>query len=962
MTNHKLILHLSDLHFGPHSRFTDQDPFDLGKISAMDVLAEIRRLKDKGTLHSEASVNLIIVTGDIAETARPAEYKLALTFFQALLKEFRINTDQLVIIPGNHDVSWAECRKAEIDFDTYAWDEQRLREEMNKVKFMHFDSFLTQLYGKPQSLLKHVSELGDNGRLFDFPEFNLSVAALNSCEKESHRLGDHIGCLYKRQAEMIWNAWQDSCQSSRVRIICVHHNPLPTVIDEIEKLRDELQELLKNNILTEDELTRFVTDTVGLQGADMLRDVAERSHVQLLLHGHHHASDHAGSWSWTGGQVGMCHVLSAGAWGASVTPNSRPAVIQLLELDTEKSPSEGGIRSFLFEYKPYERAQRRIGAGLWTLSSREKTLPLWMCSDTKSESLHQRRFSSPSDQRKLTETNGGIETIRVSMAALLRLDNDNKYLLVRSNHRPELFAPFGGVFKYRLEAITSLKDIGFVSEHCALNKRVDLEQDLDRDLRGYIARENLELFISWFNLQINREVSVDCLQRELCEELNQAKVPSNLIESASEYTFRHIRTVQDGPKPTPWGYDIFRHFEIYEPDYNDQNHGTRNRQITLDLFNSADDHHSDLLVVDLPAMHRLRANRGETLAVTVDYFFSATKREHEPTPFGHLEYSSVAERQVEDFLMNKSSKLFGECKTIGIPVLLHSVRKYYSESVVFRVSFDGIPYIIKYYPDHNIYVRKEKWALETLNLHGVPVPKLLEAYEQAPAYTIMEFLTGQRLSDCPDSEILKHVTGVVKLTSKLRDVKLDQYGEIIGEFIPVGNHRELIHYVQSSVTYWQKELGEHLKPTHRSSVGISQLLNWADRILGRNNKAQINLRSALSNEPCLCHSDIKLTDVIVKNISGQLKYFLLDFDNVFAFVPEFDLCKFHFSTFEHGVQIDLNMYADMIATHYEINHNNALDGLISVYPFVLMRLLSWASKRDHEPLIAKIDQMMQLVQ
>lgn len=42
--------------------------------------------------------------------------------------------------------------------------------------------------------------------------------------------------------------------------------------------------------------------------------------------------------------------------------------------------------------------------------------------------------------------------IRVAMAALIRITSGDNYVLIRNLHRPESFAPLGGVYKYFDEA------------------------------------------------------------------------------------------------------------------------------------------------------------------------------------------------------------------------------------------------------------------------------------------------------------------------------------------------------------------------------------------------------------------------------------------------------------------------------------------------------------------------------
>lgn len=89
-----LILHLSDLYFGKHSRFADREPGELGKLFAQAVKEESNRRKFP-------NVNLVITTGDIAEAAQPPEYKQVLTFFNTLPQELKISPINFVFAPGN---------------------------------------------------------------------------------------------------------------------------------------------------------------------------------------------------------------------------------------------------------------------------------------------------------------------------------------------------------------------------------------------------------------------------------------------------------------------------------------------------------------------------------------------------------------------------------------------------------------------------------------------------------------------------------------------------------------------------------------------------------------------------------------------------------------------------------------------------------------------------------------------
>lgn len=952
MQHHPLtILHLSDLHFGVHSRFVGEKPSSLGAVSAKDIKAEMKERAEKGQLHKRSKIDLVIVTGDVAETAHPSEYENALEFFQALREELMLAPSRLVIIPGNHDVSWAECKKAELDSGINSWTEQRLQAELNKVKLRHFHCFLSKLYGKRQKVSNSVKDLGGGGWLFEYPELRTSLAAINSCERESHRVGDHFGDVSKPQLEELWKVWQRPRARSHVRIVALHHNPTPPIPDQVESLRKELQELVTKGNLTQEILDRYLTDAVGLIGVDMLRHVAQESQVQLVLHGHHHVATHGGSWSWQGHGVGLCHVLAAGAWGAAEIPGSRPAVMQVIEIDSHRPADEAGIRSFVLEHRPYERGPKRLERGVWHFSGTQLNLPAWNRGDGTLTKRGSHRPVSHQLRHEAKTATSAVETIRVSIAALVRLEKDGRYLLIRNLHRPEMFAPFGGVFKYSVEAITFLKDLGYQLER---PYRRDLQSDVEGDLRGYISRVNFSRFVGWFSQQTDREDASTCLRRELFEELTHAKAPPDVIAATGEYTFKLIRSVDEGPRLTLQEYKSYRHIEMYEPDYADEQHGGRNREITNSLFRLADFGHPHLLVVDKPALARLRFESGQPLAGTVDYFFSAVRRDHEPIPFGRLEYSSVAEQQFSEFLKSKKSEVLERTSVVGEPILLHAVKKHFSDSLVARLDLDGIPHIIKFYPEHDIYVRKERWALEALRKKGVRVPRLIETHQQAPAFTIMEYVNGMRLSECAVSELAAHISGVLQVVSQMHKVKLDSdhYGEIIGEFTPVGNHRKLSDYVRGHVAYWRREINMGAKPEQISIAGISELLKWADQVLSTD--GAVSLKSALSDRPCLCHSDVKTTDIVFDKIAGKPMYCLLDFDNVFAFLPEFDLCKLHFNLLDHGFNLDTSEYTRLIARHYRVDVASVRKAFISIYPFVLMRLCNWAVIRNDTHLIRLI--------
>lgn len=96
--NYRVILHLSDIHFVKGMAGTT---YDLDE----ELRDELER--DAQTMFSKLSrVDAIIVTGDIAFSAKPTEYDFAENWLKQLADKFACPYERIWTIPGNHDVDW----------------------------------------------------------------------------------------------------------------------------------------------------------------------------------------------------------------------------------------------------------------------------------------------------------------------------------------------------------------------------------------------------------------------------------------------------------------------------------------------------------------------------------------------------------------------------------------------------------------------------------------------------------------------------------------------------------------------------------------------------------------------------------------------------------------------------------------------------------------------------------------
>lgn len=344
-----LLLHLSDLHFGPHGRFSGEDAEHLGVEFHLALAAAQQEMG------LARQVDLVIVTGDIAEAGKRSELMSGCRFLTAVAGGLGLPASRFVFVPGNHDINWDACIAGEAQLRMEeALTEERLRSRLNEVKLGFYLDFLKRFYNVTD--LSQVAEpLGFGAYLYRYPQLRLAVAAINSCEKESHRKDDHVGCVGIDQAEALGAALGRADLASWLKVLAVHHNPVATIRANLDAWREFL---LEQGALDASLLERYESDAIGFQGSERLRAVAENARVQLVLHGHHHAQDHQ-VWPWR--RHGSAHLLSAGSLllKPGVLPKDQPASARLILLD----PMQERLCACSLVYVAWHRVEGSVQRG-----------------------------------------------------------------------------------------------------------------------------------------------------------------------------------------------------------------------------------------------------------------------------------------------------------------------------------------------------------------------------------------------------------------------------------------------------------------------------------------------------------------------------------------------------------------------------------------------------------------------
>ncbi|NEP14620.1 MAG: NACHT domain-containing protein [Symploca sp. SIO2C1] len=220
------ILHLSDLHITTLNQATLWS----------NQLAE--------DLHNELEIphlDALILSGDIANYSTPEEYQAAEQFLNNLRQDFPLEPEQIIIVPGNHDLNWKQAKKAYnlVDREEYEGKLQaghyiketdtiiRVRdEESYKQRFIHFSQFYQAIANQSYPL-----DYDQQGILYHLPQQNLLILGLNSAWQLDHyyksRASINMNALSNALTQIRRNRDYDNCLK-----IAVWHHPLSSAYED----------------------------------------------------------------------------------------------------------------------------------------------------------------------------------------------------------------------------------------------------------------------------------------------------------------------------------------------------------------------------------------------------------------------------------------------------------------------------------------------------------------------------------------------------------------------------------------------------------------------------------------------------------------------------------------------------------------------------------------------------------
>jgi 3',5'-cyclic AMP phosphodiesterase CpdA len=272
------LLHLSDLQFGREHVFGGQAL--LPEDGRFDTL--LARLSDDlVALHRDEGLtpDVVVMTGDLAEWALPAELEDVRCFVEGLRALLDLPPERFVLLPGNHDVNRKLCHAHVLQAEARGL----AAHPPYWPKWEPFVDMLARFYGDDAGLAFTESRPYS---LFEYPDLRLVIAALNSTMVESHRDEDHYGWLGETQLRWFAERLGEYKARGWLRVAALHHNLFPSHVGDDQLLHDR------------DGFQLWLVP-----------------HVNLVLHGH----THDGGLQWLTDEV---PVLSTGS--AAVQPGVRP--------------------------------------------------------------------------------------------------------------------------------------------------------------------------------------------------------------------------------------------------------------------------------------------------------------------------------------------------------------------------------------------------------------------------------------------------------------------------------------------------------------------------------------------------------------------------------------------------------------------------------------------------------------
>lgn len=245
------ILHVSDLHFSSvHHGF----PLDAttGKTLAATVIEHLRR-------HYSRAPAAVMISGDLTWQGRDTEFDHAAHFVEDLKSAFQLEPQHFLIVPGNHDIQWADQ-----EADGYDRTKPVRIGADRDLAERNYRAFYQKAFALEGTAFLSM------GRRYVLANFvPIDIVGLNSCLLEQKHFAGY-GYVSRDQLREAATAmqWVNQSHDTKYRVIVLHHHVVAVTPEE------DFSTYEKNYSLT-------------LDAGQLIYEALELE-VDLIAHGHMH--------------------------------------------------------------------------------------------------------------------------------------------------------------------------------------------------------------------------------------------------------------------------------------------------------------------------------------------------------------------------------------------------------------------------------------------------------------------------------------------------------------------------------------------------------------------------------------------------------------------------------------------------------------------------------------------------
>lgn len=296
LTNSNSILVVSDLHFSEKPECFSFSDCMVGKSYSLQSLSSAINKVTKG--ESFAS---LICAGDVTHKSSSEGLRKAEISLFSIFNNHNIDKDNVVIVPGNHDMQFSNCE-----------DEDIIRYTLDDAK-ANYVKFYNRIIGvKPNEFCAIGRKILLKNRL------PVEIVGLNSCclQQDKHFAG--MGLVGQDQLDMVEKemGWVqprgERYMSHAFRILVLHHHLYP-----VEWTQEPKRNCAYSTCLDSVAIMHF----------------AAKNKINLIIHGHKHQYDFVQMCRWTEKKPYCHNILGMGSTSSSDLAQSKSNCIGVLDFN-----------------------------------------------------------------------------------------------------------------------------------------------------------------------------------------------------------------------------------------------------------------------------------------------------------------------------------------------------------------------------------------------------------------------------------------------------------------------------------------------------------------------------------------------------------------------------------------------------------------------------------------------------